>query len=250
VSRSCYSFGMKKILSLFALLVVSTVHAEFSAIVESGGVWQTRNDVGIPSSGGTRFSLSQASSGPFFTYRVYAGYELNERHGFRALFAPLSVSVTGTFNQNIDFAGQTYASGIPLTGTYQFNSYRLTYRYLFYLSDTWKLHVGFTGKIRDAKIAVSQAGVSSQSLNVGFVPLLHFAATYPLSEAWRLVFDFDGLMAPQGRAFDITLQAAWRLSPGWEFSAGYRTVEGGAENSTIFNFTWLHYLVAAVRADF
>jgi hypothetical protein len=240
---------MRILLTLFCLSALP-LQAEFSVSIEGGGLWQTRNDVRIPSSSGTNFSLSAAQSGPFPTYRVYAGYQFNERHGLRLLFAPLSANVTGTYSQNLDFAGQTFLGGTSLSGTYQFNSYRLTYRYCFYLGEEWKWHIGFTGKIRDAKIALRQNALASESVNVGFVPLLHLAGSYRFAPDWHLIFDLDGLAAPQGRAFDATLQAAWTISPGYQISAGYRTVEGGAENSTVFNFTWLHYLVAAAQFEF
>ena len=238
-------------LALIGLIVLPQIaSANFNATVELGPVWQSRNDVEIPIGSGTRFSLVSASSGPFVAYRVYAGYDFNDRHGLRALFAPFSVTASGTFGQNIDFAGSTYTAGTPLSATYQFNSYRLTYRYKFYKSDNWDWYVGFTGKIRDAKIALSQGATASESKNVGFVPLIHFAANYRFADDWRLIFDMDGLAAPQGRAFDITLQAGWQATPEIELSAGYRTVEGGAASSTIYNFTWLHYLVFATTARF
>ncbi len=231
-------------------LLPSICFPQFTLKLEGSPLWQSRNEIQIPPSTGTRFNLIQASTGPFAGYRIYAGYDFNERHGVRVLFAPLSVSATGTFAENIDFVGKTYVAGTSVTGTYQFNSYRLTYRYLFFLSDDWKLHIGFTGKIRDAKISLIQGTTSSESKNVGFVPLLHFAAAYQFSESWRMIFDFDGLMAPQGRAFDVTAQLGWQLNPLIELSLGYRTVEGGASNSTTFNFAWFHFLVFGAQARF
>lgn len=239
-----------KRLSILVLLLTTDLLADYTATVELGPLWQSRNDVGIPTDSGTRFNLADAGKGPFFAYRVYAGLDLNDRHGLRLLFAPLTVNAVGTFSQNIDFAGSTFTGGVPLSATYQFNSYRLTYRYKFFDSESWKCHVGFTAKIRDAKIALSQGATSSESKNVGFVPLAHFAAKYRFAEEWSVLFDFDGLVAPQGRAFDVTLQFGWKPSSVFEFTAGYRTVEGGAQSPTIYNFTWLHYLVFATTATF
>ncbi len=225
------------------------VEANFSLGLELGPVWQSRNDVRIPSSGGTPFSIADVKSGPFFRGRLYASYDWNERHGLRLLVAPLSITASGAYAQNITFAGQTFAANVPLTATYKFNSYRLTYRYLFYRGEVWKLHIGFTGKIRDANIALSQGSTSANRSDVGFVPLLHFAARYQVAKEWFLLFDIDGLAAPQGRAFDATLQAGWQASPTCDLQLGYRTVEGGAENDTVSTFAWIHYLVlgATVR---
>lgn len=231
------------LLVLLVLFAHHPSHADFSFSLELGPVWQSRNDVRIPSTGGTDFSLSAINSGPFFRGRIYAGYEWSERNELRLLIAPLSVTASGVFGQNVAFAGQTFAAGTPVTATYKFNSYRLTYRYLFYRGESWNFKVGFTAKIRDANIALSQGALSANSSNVGFVPLLNFAVRYQAGENWFLLFDIDGLAAPQGRAFDGTLQAGWQVSPDYDLTFGYRTVEGGAENDTVSTFAWVHYLV-------
>lgn len=235
---------MKKYFALVLLVLASMpAQADFSFSLELGPIWQSRNDVRIPSTGGTPFSLSAINSGPFFRGRIYAGYEWYERNELRLLVAPLSVTAAGSFSQNIAFAGQTFAAGTPTTATYKFNSYRLTYRYLFYRGEDWHFKVGFTAKIRDANISLTQGALSANSSNVGFVPLLNVAVRYQAGEQWFLLFDLDGLAAPQGRAFDGTLQVGWQVAPAYDLSFGYRTVEGGAENDTVSTFAWVHYLV-------
>lgn len=237
---------MTKHYSLYAILFFciaslnSTAKTYFS--IEFGPAWQARNDAGVPATGGTRFSLLNLGSGPFFASRVYAGYEWNERHGLRALYAPFQVSGDTTFAQNIAFAGQTFSAAVPLNAIYQFNSYRLTYRYAFFRSNSWQMHLGFTAKIRDAKIALSQGALRAESSNVGFVPLLHFAAAYSINEDMRVSLDVDGLAAPQGRALDATMQISHTVFPWLDAFAGYRTVEGGAENTTVYTFAWIHFL--------
>jgi hypothetical protein len=34
----------------------------------------------------------------------------------------------------------------------------------------------------------------------------------------------------------------------WSISAGYRTVEGGADVDEVYNFAWFHYAVASLSA--
>ncbi len=243
---------MKNTLIAFALLTLISTEAlaEFSLSLEAGPTWQTRNDVQIPPDTGTAFSISDIASGPFLRGRLYASFGWNERHELRALVAPLSVTASTTFAQNVDFAGQTFTTTAPVEATYKFNSYRLTYRYLFYRGEDWQFKVGFTAKIRDAAISLSQGTTNARNSNVGFVPLLNFAAKYQAGEDWYLLFDLDGLAAPQGRAFDGTLQVGWQVSPNYDFSAGYRTVEGGAKNSTVSTFAWIHYMVFGATVRF
>lgn len=240
---------MKPIIILIALFS-SLARAEFWASIELGPVWQSRNDVRIPVNSGTRFSLTEPNSGPFFSARFYGGYQIADRHSLRLLIAPFSVTVSGTYANQIDFDGSTFVGGTALSATYQFNSYRLTYAYRFYESDVWHLGIGFTAKIRDAKISLQQGATYRENKNVGFVPLLHFSAKYLIDEEWSLLADLDGLAAPQGRAVDLALQARFKMTPSWEIYGGYRTLEGGADNKTVFTFAWLHYLLLGTEVRF
>ena len=56
----------------------------------------------------------------------------------------------------------------------------------------------------------------------------------------------DARTAPQGRAEDVLLALTWALSEDTESRAGYRTLEGGADNEDVYSFAWLHYAVAAL----
>ena len=40
------------------------------------------------------------------------------------------------------------------------------------------------------------------------------------------------------------------LSPRWTLGAGYRTIEGGADVESVYNFAWLHFGVVSVRYGF
>ncbi|MBU1692397.1 MAG: hypothetical protein KKC51_00370 [Verrucomicrobia bacterium] len=51
-----------------------------------------------------------------------------------------------------------------------------------------------------------------------------------------------------GRGVDAVLKAQCDFDSGWYVAAGYRTLEGGADNDDVYTFAWLHYaLVAAGR---
>ena len=219
--------------------------------LEAGPVWQTVNDNQIPNtSEGTRFSLVDlAGKGPQFAYRVYLEYRLSDRSSLRALFAPLSFTETGTADQPIDFNGDSFDAG-DLTGTYKFNSYRLSYRYLWKNGENWRWHIGFTAKIRDARVELQQGDLISTKDNVGFVPLLHLAARRQFGPKWHLSFDLDALAGGPGRAEDLAIKLGYSPAPDWTLSAGYRMVEGGADVEEVYSFAWLHYAVASVSMKF
>ena len=219
----------------------------FAVELEAGLVWQSRNDVQIPNDEtGTRFFLVDlAGKGPWPAGRLYLTWDISRRHGIRALLAPLWYTETGSFGEPVDFAGETYLPGQSVAATYKFNSWRLSYRYRFMDRERLRLSIGFTAKIRDAKIELEQAGTSSKKTDVGFVPLLNLAADWRLTRQWHLLFDFDGLAGGPGRAFDVALKVGYESGDHWGISAGYRTIEGGADVESVYNFAWFHQAVAS-----
>lgn len=225
----------------------AAVETEF----ETGVVFFSRNDTAIPGDTGSRFSLvDELSTDPAPAFRLRLGYRIADRHLVSALYAPLAVNATGTLDRDLSFGDATYPAGDPLLAVYRFNSYRLTYRYSFVWSDELDLAAGFTAKIRDAETSLYGAEARRKT-NVGFVPLLN------LHVAWRagggpfgLVLDADALAAPQGRAEDVLLAATWEFLEGHELRAGYRTVEGGADNDEVYSFAWLHFAVLGLRITY
>jgi hypothetical protein len=220
--------------------------------LEAGPVWQTRNDVQIPNDAtGTRFSLVDViGKGPWPAGRLYVTWNINPRHSLRALAAPLSITKTASLASAVSFAGRDFAPGVPTEATYQFNSWRIGYRYRFHDGSRWAWWVGFTAKIRDAKIALAQEGTAAEKTDVGFVPLLHIEGQYRLAERWRVVLDADALAGGPGRAEDASLKVYTDIHPRWSLSAGYRTVEGGADVDEVYNFAWFHYAVVSAAFKF
>jgi hypothetical protein len=85
---------------------------------------------------------------------------------------------------------------------------------------------------------------------VGFVPLLYLGVDWRLARKWHLLFDVEGLAGGPGRAFDIALMPYFAIDDHWGLSAGYRTLEGGADVESVYNFAWLHYAVVSVTRRF
>ncbi|BDG05157.1 hypothetical protein [Anaeromyxobacter oryzae] len=238
--------------TLLVVLACALPSAAFPAVwvdVEGGAVWQSRNDVQIPKDGGTRFSLVDLGSGPGAAWRVQAGVALG-RHELRALAAPLTLAVDGSFDDPVSFQGQTFAAGVHTDAWYRFDSYRLTYRYAVVERPALTVKVGLTGKLRDASIRLRQPGVEAVRSNVGFVPLLHLNLEWRFAGPFALLLDADALAAPQGRAEDVGLFLAWRVTPALLLRAGYRTLEGGSSGGGVYNFAWLHYGMAGTTVSF
>jgi len=131
-----------------------------------------------------------------------------------------------------------------------FNSYRLTYRYRFIEHDRFTLWAGFTGKIRDAEIRLTQGSASVSKANAGFVPLLKLVAHRQVNDSLALRLEIDALAAPQGRAEDIALFGVFRIHERSNLYVGYRTIEGGADGAGVYTFAWLHFLSAGLSYGF
>jgi hypothetical protein len=240
---------------LFAAASLQVVQAQdkgaFTLEAEFSPVWQTRNDARIPNDTGTKFSLRDVQgSGPFAASRFSFTWSFLPKHEIGVLVAPFSATATGELPHPVLFEGESFDAAAKVKATYVFNSYRITYRYTFYDNDRWTWKIGATGKIRDAKIALDDQTTFAENTDLGFVPLVHLDARYRFSPRWSLHLNMDGLAAPQGRAFDISLTTNYDLSPQWRVGAGYRMLEGGADVGSVFTFAWLHYATASVAFRF
>lgn len=237
------------LLLLAPTLAWSADFPRFRFEAEVGPAWQSRNDLRIPGDTGSTLALTDFSTGPFFAYRFYLSYRIAERHTLRALVAPFNVDLRGTSDAAVSFNGVTFAPG-ALDASYKFNSYRLAYFYTFPDVARWDFGIGFSAKIRDARVTIADSTQSTSYTNIGFVPLLVARIGYHFSDRLRAIVDFEGLAAPQGRAFDVATRLHYKLPKGFEVGVGYRMVEGGVDNDKVYNFTWLHYAVFNLSYEF
>lgn len=218
------------------------LNGQASFDLETGAVGTGYNNVRIPGDQGTFFSLkNDLISKPEIFYRIRASYTIKNRHILSLLYAPLETVSKGNLAYDIFFEGVTFPSNTDITGTYKFNSYRLTYRYEIILHPKFEFGLGFTAKIRDARIALVSAGSESEKVNVGFVPIINFRLLWKPYEKFGILLEGDALAAPQGRAEDVLLAATYRFSDHLILKAGYRILEGGADNDEVYNFALLNY---------
>ena len=215
--------------------------------VENGAAISGYNDVGIPGNTGTRFSMTDdLKSDTEYFWRVRADVRFAPKHVISGLIAPLTITSSGTFDSPVDFAGATYAPGVPVDGTWTFNSYRVTYRYEPFRRDTWMFGFGATVKVRDAVIRLASNGTSSEKTDLGVVPLVNFKFERRLGGSTTLLVEGDALAAPQGRAEDVFAGIVVDAGKQWSIKAGYRFLEGGADNDAVYTFAAVHYVAAGV----
>lgn len=228
-------------------LTVDKVIAQLNFDVEGGIASTAYNDVRIPGSGGTFLSLSnELKSTNIFYSRIRAGYRIGAKHELLALYAPLKFMYNGSVDRDIVFQDETYLSGTDITATYKFNSYRFTYRYYLLNKERFDFGIGVTLKVRDALIGLQGGGRESEKTDLGVVPLINFNFHWKVSQRFGLLIDGDALAAPQGRAEDVLTAFTFKITDRFTAKAGYRLLEGGADNTTVYTFSMFHYGVLGV----
>jgi hypothetical protein len=230
------------ILVFIVLFNALSLSGQASFDLETGAVGTGYNNVRIPGNQGTLFSLKNdlISKTEVFS-RIRFNYTIKKRHTLSLLYAPLETVSNGSLPNDIFFEGVNFPANSDLTGTYKFNSYRLTYRYEIVVKPKLEFGLGFTAKIRDAKIALASSGLASEKTNVGFVPIINFRMLWKPYEKFGVLLEGDALAAPQGRAEDVLIAATYRLSNHLGLKAGYRILEGGADNDEVYNFALFNF---------
>ncbi|MBL7665808.1 MAG: hypothetical protein JNM93_11795 [Bacteriovoracaceae bacterium] len=219
---------------------------DFSTMIELGQNWQLRNDVRIPSQGGTKLAIDDFDNGPFNHGRLEFTYRWSQKHGLRLIYAPLTTYSEGISNQTINFNGQSFNTTDKLSIKYRFNSYRLGYVYRF----SENFYFGGTLKVRDASVRFKQNATTSEYNNTGLVPLFYLAYLKPMTESWSFFTDADFAAAPQGRAIDLSIKFRKKIKSATYLSLGLRTLEGGADNEKVYTFSWFTYLLGDIYFEF
>ena len=242
------------IIVIFFLLVSFLPNKLYSQIgidIEGGLITSGYNDARIPGDEGTLFSFSdELESDNEFFYRIRLNYKFGERNNLSILYAPLTIHAEGQFEKDVKFRELNFAANTDLEGTYTFNSYRLTYRYDLYLSESVEFGLGLTGKIRDAEIGLKNDFQESVKDDFGFVPLINFRLFISLNDQFGFLLAGDALAAPQGRAEDVLAAITYSASEKFKLKLGYRILEGGADNDEVYTFSLINYFAIGVMINF
>lgn len=219
--------------------------------LETGPVFTGYNDVRIPGRWGTRFSLPGVlGNEPWYFIRARAGWTIKEQHSLYLLAAPLQINYEGMSPKFIIFKNRLFFPCTPIRGTFKFNSWRLSYRYDIVKNDTIQFGLGLTGKIRDAYIRLDSLNRKTTRSDLGFVPLIAIRLQWMFIPGFSFLIDADWLVGPQGRAEDIVVAFQYHINKNILLKAGYRILEGGADNSKVYTFSLFHYAVLGTTITF
>ena len=81
----------------------------------------------------------------------------------------------------------------------------------------------------------------AEKTNLGVVPLVNFKLERDLGKKAVFRLEGDALAASQGRAEDIFAGILVPLNTHITLKAGYRMLEGGADNDEVYTFSGFHY---------
>ena len=234
--------SLRAVLPLYLCITWSDVYAQTQFDLETGSIVTAQNDVRIPGEGGTLFSLKDdliAKTSGYLRLRI--NHTFRSIHTLSLLYAPLTIESTGSIDEDIFYNGTNFSSGTSLRGTYQFNSYRLSYRYHFINTPTLVLAFGVTAKIRDANIVLISTNTSVDRPSVGVVPLPHFYCWWGYAEDWGILLEGDAYAGPGGRAIDVQIATTYDVVDEVTLRFGYRILDGGASNERVYGFARFHY---------
>jgi len=227
---------------LTGLTGIAAAQNDLRVELEGGVAYQTRNTCAIPADSNKFSYRDLIGRGPFNYARVTAMTHPDENSGYRFVVAPLNFSGVGTLPNKIQFSVTTFDPGVSTAGRYIFNNYRFTWWHRWKPIGDAQIRAGWTLFVRDADVSLAQGPKSASFYNLGPVPLFYLDAEKPLSGRLSASFEFDGLVAPQGGALDLSLALAYRISPSSSVKLRIRYLDGGTGSGETYNYATVNYL--------
>ncbi|MEI6410538.1 MAG: hypothetical protein WCR52_14205 [Bacteroidota bacterium] len=223
--------------------------AQFSIDLETGAGFVTQNDASsswknsngeLNGTDGTQYSYKtdfKNPAKPVIRFRASYGFGRTKRHLISFLAAPLQYKAKGSFQQPVTFNSQVFAPGVETEGYYQFNGYRLTYRFLIKNTEKLRLGVGLTLNLRDAEFSLKQGSLYERNYNRGVVPLLNTYLKYHLGgHVYGLVDGDIFYIDNSGGAIDYLGGLQYDLNGKAGIKLGYRVFSGvGSEKGNVYN---------------
>jgi len=169
----------------------------------------------------------------------------------RSTWCRADCSADGQFRGHLRHAGRFRGGNLcsrrPTDGTWTFNSYRgdLSLRALP------EGHVGCSAsRQRESPRRADPPRGERKLSREDRISAWSLSSTSSSSAGWadrcRCSSRADALAAPQGRAEDIFAGIVVDAGKQWSIKAGYRFLEGGADNDEVYTFAAVHYVAGGV----
>lgn len=241
------------LLLVFPFVIHGLAQSHWQIKIMPQAVFGTKNTVQRPNNNeGTRFSLNNdfnRKKSAFFSPRFEIEYNY-KRHHIIATAALLTNKFDGTAPFDIHYNGMLFNSGSYIDAVYQFNTYRLGYRYRFVENNRLNFEFGATLLLRDAYISLEDNSGKTSFENVGVAPLLSYYIEWLVAERISLLSYGDAFAVKAGRAEDVFIGAKYRFTPMVSALAGYRLLEGGSDGDRVYTMSAFHFISVGLNIEF
>jgi hypothetical protein len=206
----------------------------------------------------------------FLNGRISLELGLYRHHEIIFLYQPLAIQTQDVLAESIRVDGLDYPAGTPMTFTYNFPFYRLSYLYDFFSRRDLEVAIGLTLQLRNTTIGfASQDGeLYRTNRNVGLVPALKLRVTYHFPFNFWIGTEIDGIYAPisylngssqeiTGAILDASLRAGVVLPRNVQLFLNVRYIGGGATGTNAndsgpgdgYVRNWLHFLTVSLGVN-
>jgi len=207
----------------------------------------------------------------FGVTRFSVDVDFSKRHKTSILYQPLELKTTEIITRDLTVDNMTFASGTPVTFTYGFPFYRISYLYDFLEDSEREVAAGISFQIRNATITFESGDGTQLRTNrdVGPVPVLKFRHKLPLGDTFWWGSEIDGFYAPVsylngsdedvvGAILDASLRGGVKVLDKGNLFLNLRYIGGGAvgtsekENNLGDGYVnnWLHFLTVSAGASY
>jgi len=181
-----------------------------------------------------------------------------KNHKFRLNFVPIQFEGTATITRNLDFNGQRYRLGLPVTSTLDWKSARFGYEYDFLSKPSWFAGFILEAKYTDVSVNLATPGppaITEFDRARAPIPALGFIGRYYVVPNVAISGEFTAFKLPNvqdrysGHYFDYDFYGTFNVIEYFGLQAGYRRLDFGylaKEDSGSFVMKGI-YLAAVVR---
>lgn len=229
---------------LLAACCAVAAASDWRVDVESGVAIMARNNIRIPNSVGTTFSLTDDLSADAAVYwRAKVEWRFAEHHTVSAMVMPLHFTASGEFDRPTRFYTRLFQPDSTIRATYEIDLYYLTYRYTLVDREQVRLSLGLTGRYRDSEVRLDDGFEAAKATRQQFRPLANFHVDWMPSSIWTFRLAGDAMVWSEGRVADIAAVALYRVQRNLQVKAGYRVIEGEQDDEKVFNTALVHSIV-------
>jgi len=237
-------------------------------IEASAGLWFSSDDLTVTSAGsgsltglnGTSINAETDLGMP--SSKTFPSLSLVLRpaksHKFRLNYVPVSLGGQATISRDINFNGQKYHFGLPVTSTLDWKALRLGYEYDFLTKDTWFAGFILEAKYTDVSVNLSTPGppaIVEFDRARAPIPALGFIGRYYVIPNISITGEVTAFKLPtvqgkySGHYVDVDIYGTYNLLEYFGVQGGFRTMDFGflaKDDSAAFTVKGI-YLAGVVR---